>query len=375
LKKFLLFIFYSFLAIGRTGGFFVWQRFKKNPEILVPYPYTFNYKAQVFNLDAPILLIGDRMGYYFSKFQTSLTHTVSVNLSTPIKVQSMARPGHALHRTLHELKSLSKWPQILIYQGASEEFSENKFMLTEMPKIKTNFSRYNNEKIQTLMMLFPWLSRIIYEPIERTHLSEVAATEGPHKYDEKAYLNKLETELMLFQQHLIDLVNLSRNKSSLLILMTTPLNLDAPPKKTCTFTSTSEIDEEILKLRNLLKENNPKQAYSHSSKLTKKYVGNAELMYFHGQISKRLGQLTESVRALQIASSYDCQAWRVTEIHNSIIRKIASEYQVILFDFAEMVQEDFTKNITFFNELYPENKYYERGMEQLGLVIKKILKL
>jgi hypothetical protein len=48
---------------------------------------------------------------------------------------------------------------------------------------------------------------------------------------------------------------------------------------------------------------------------------------------------------------------------------------VILFDFAILLENEWTNNITFFDEYYPQNLYYEQAMKQLGDAIKLILKL
>src|SRR5690606_21065602 len=112
-----------------------------------------------------------------------------------------------------------------------------------------------------------------------------------------------------------------------------PINLDEAPKKVCEFTKTMDLEAQILGLRNLLREQNPKMAYAKSSELISQYSGNAELLYIHGQIAKRLGKLGEARRSLQEASAYDCHPWRATELQNSIIKKVARENKVLLFDF------------------------------------------
>lgn len=355
-----------------TGGYLVWDRYSRNPEQIVPFPYTFQESTEVVKLDAPILIVGDRMGHYFGKFKTSLAEAISKDLAKPIKIQSIAKPGHALHRTLHELKSLTQWPQIVIFQGASEEFSENKFVLSEIGKIKQNFELYADDRIETFLILYPWLSRLVYRPIET-----VKMTNEPQliEIEEKEYLQKIETELLLFEQQLVQLVSMARDRSSLLILTTTPINLDQKPRQVCEFTTTTEIETDILNLRELLKANNPKEAYNRSKELIKKYTANAELLYLHGQVAKRLGKTQEAIDTLLSATAYDCKPWRATEVHNSIIRKVAKENRVLLFDFARFLEGEYTKNTTFFDEIHPQNLYYDRGMEQLGMVIKRILKL
>ncbi len=372
MKKVVFTILKLLLVAVLTTGFFVWRRYSLNPEQKTPFPYIFNEPAPLIELNAPILIAGDRMGFYFNKFSPILAETISKDLAKPIRIQSIAKPGMGLHRTLHQLKSLKQWPQILIFQGASEEFSESKFNSSEIPLIRRNFALYKNEKIETLLILFPWLSRIIYEPIKQTKL---APSPLPQVIGEEDYLKKLETELLLFEQELVEVITLSKDRNSLLILTTTPINLETPPKSVCSFATTTYIEAEILRLRKLLKENNPKEAYIKSSKLISHFSGNSQLLYLHGQVAKRLGQIDEAINTLLSASAYDCVPWRVTEVHNSIIRKVARDHQVLLFDFARMLENDFTANTTFFDELYPQNLYYDKGMQQLGLVIKRILKL
>lgn len=372
MKKVLLAFFFVILAGTVTGGFLVFKRFQANPEQIVPLPYEFQDSASGIKLDAPILIVGDRMGHYFAKFHTALAETISTGLNKPIKIQTLAKTGSAIHRTIHELKSISQWPQILIYQGGSEEFFENKFNESEIQKIKRNFKLYNDDRVETALILFPWLSRIVYEPLSRVKLEDSPL---PNNHSEETYLKRLETELLLYEEHLTELVNMSKAKNSLLILTTTPINLDIPPRKTCDFTTTTEIEAQILELRELLKSNDPKTAYNRSSKLIAKFTGNASLYYFHGQISKRLGSIPEAISSLHQASAFDCTPWRATEVYNTILRKVANEHQVILFDFAKLVENDFGENVSFFDEIYPQNLYYEKGMQQLGLVIKSILKL
>lgn len=356
-----------------TAGFLVYNRYRQNPQQTFPYPYAFKAEAPAIKLDAPILITGDRMGEYFAKFNTELASAISVNLAKPIKIQSLAKSGHALHRTLHELKSLVQWPQILIYQGASEEFRELKFNPEQAPVIKKNFAYYKDDRVETAVLLYPWLSRIIYDPHPRIQLEETPKL--LEEITEASYVARLETELLVFEQQLIQLVNLSKDRNTLLILTTTPLNLDIAPKKVCEFTSTIDIEKDLATLTDLLNENNPKAAYALSSKLIKQYTGNAQLFFIHGQITKRLGLIDEAKNALLQATAFDCDPWRATAVYNSIIRKVAKNNQVILFDFAKMLENEWNNNITFFDEIYPQNLYYDRGMKQLGAVIKQILKL
>ena len=372
MKKILSFLLFLSLAAMLTGGFFIFTRYRQNPEQVTPYPFSFSTPAGALQLEAPILIAGDEMGDYFSKFKAELAESISINLSTPIKIQSIAKPGAALHRTVHHLKSLTQWPQILIYQGGSEEFKEERFILSETGKIKQNFKLFSDYRVETLLILYPWISRFLYTPVKRVVLGEDPKILA--EITEENYLARLETGLLLYRQQLIELVNLAKNKNSLLILTTTPLNLDVTPKKVCSFTSTLDLDQEILDLKRTM-EDDPKNAYSKSSRLVLQYSGNAELFYLHGQICKRLGYTDEGIKILLEATAFDCEPWRATEVFNTIIRSVARDHQVILFDFALMVNQDWNENTTFFDDIHPQNLYYQRGVQELGVVIKDILKL
>lgn len=373
MKKVLSFLLVVITAGLVTAGILVLKRYRSNPQQIFPYPYEFQTQAPLIKLDAPILITGDRMGVYFAKFSAELASTISVNLAKPIKIQSLAKSGHGLHRTLHELRSLVQWPQIVIYQGASEEFQELKFVPENAKIIKKNFALYKDDRIETALILFPWLSRIIYEPHSRINMEEAVSLLV--EVTEENYLARLETELLLFEQQLIQLVNLSKDRNSLLILTTTPLNLDIGPKKVCGFSSTIDIEKDLSDIHDQLTANNPKAAFASSSRLIAMNPGNAQLFFTHGQISNRLGQIDEAKKSMLQATAYDCDPWRANEVYNSIIRRVARNHQVILFDFSRMLENEWNKNITFFDELYPQNLYYDKGMKQLGLVIKQILKL
>ncbi|MFL5786182.1 MAG: hypothetical protein ACJ76H_16305 [Bacteriovoracaceae bacterium] len=356
-----------------SGGYLVFDRWRKNPEQIVPFPYDFQNAAPAIKLDAPILIVGDRMGEYFGRFKAELAASISKNLDNVIKIQSIAADGLGIHRTLHQLKSLEQWPQILIYQGGSEEFFESKFEISEIRKISKNFRLYQDDRLQTFMLLYPWSSRLVYEPMKRMHLPDTPVLKP--ELSEQEYLQRLETELLLFEEHLNQLVAMAKDRNSLLILTTTPVNLDVAPKTICSFSSNSTIEQAVDELEALVKKQDWKSAYKKATKFTIQYPGNARLYYLQGLVEKNMGKIPEAINSMLQATSYECSAWRATEVQNSIIRKVAKKNQVLLFDFSRMVQEQWTRNVTFFDDIHPQNIYYDKGMNQLGLVIRKILKL
>ncbi len=136
-----------------------------------------------------------------------------------------------------------------------------------------------------------------------------------------------------------------------------------------------EVEKAVLELKELVKKEDWKSAYQKATKFTVMYPGNADLFHLEGIVEKNLGKVEEGVNSMLSASSYECTSWRATEVQNSIIRKVATAQKVLLFDFSRMVEREWTNNVTFFDELHPQNIYYDKGMGQLGIVIRKILKL
>ncbi|MBA2403331.1 MAG: hypothetical protein H0V66_01060, partial [Bdellovibrionales bacterium] len=62
MKKALSVIFILLVVGLLTGGFLVFDRYRNNPEQVFPYPYAFQALAPAIKPDAPILIVGDRMG-------------------------------------------------------------------------------------------------------------------------------------------------------------------------------------------------------------------------------------------------------------------------------------------------------------------------
>lgn len=356
--------------IGLAGFFFL--RYKKNIAQVVPYPYVFE-NVESWDVKAPILLVGDRMGEQFARFKIELAAKISEELARPIEIQNLAQEGLPLHRTIHQLKGLKRWPQIVFFQGASEEWNEEVFLPSEVGNIKTNFDLYQDDRLQTLLILYPELSRLIYHPINYKKLP--LTPPDKKEWVQKDYLARLELKLKIFELELLELVSMSQDRQSLLILSTTPVNLDIQPREICDIATNLDLEGQMEGVRDLIRKKDHKSAFTRSTELVARFPGNAALYYLHGQVAKRMGQREIALNALKQAAAYDCSPWRATEVYNGIIRRIAAEQQVILFDFAAFMEEDWAINVTYFNDIYPQNLYYQRASERLGSVIKKILKI
>lgn len=363
------------LVLVLGGGYWFWARLSGNPKGLVPLPYSMPSDSETLVLDAPVVIAGDRTGARLGLFKETLALGLSTGLSKPIKIQSVAKEGEGLHRTLFRLNSLQKWPQVLIYQGGSEEFAETKFLTSQIPNIQKNFVRFNSDRLMTAMMVWPFLARLIYIPISRVQLPLSPGPAPKTPLNDVEYQQRLEITYRLFEIELNQLVKLARDHKTLLILTTTPVNLDVTPRRSCENASTATSRKEIKEIRELIRNQDYKAAYARSKVLKDTTVANADVLYLHGQVAHRNGLRTEALDSLRLAAAFDCVGWRANEVTNSIIRKVAREQRVTLFDFADLVEKDWNKNVTFFDDVYPQDLYYEKAMNYMAIVLKRILKL
>lgn len=303
-----------------------------------------------------------------------MANKISENLSKPIKIQSIATEGEGLHRTLEKLKSLGRLPLIIIYIGASEEYVESRFNTKDLQRIRKNLSIYKDDRIQTALMIAPWISRLVYQPVDyKVFNSKIGTIEK--EFGQIETLKRNEISFLLFEQEINDLFTLIKDRGSYLIASSTPINLDAAPKKSCDGSIPEELNGNYIRAKELYEQKDFKQAYNLSKELALIANSSAQVLHFHGLVSKRIGKLSEAVKYLELASAYDCQNWRGNPVYNQIIESAAKTHDVAFFDFQKMLKDNWGKNITFQDEIYPQNFYMEEMASALAARIKKLLKL
>ena len=350
------------------------DRHGKNVSNTIPYPYIFEKNAyQGLETDAPILIVGDRLGARLGSFAKIMADKVSENLSKPIQIESMATKGEGLHRTLEKIKSLRRPPLILIYLGGSEEGKEKTFLLKDIPRILKNMSWYEDERIQTLLMIFPKLSRFLYNPVSYQQLGRRPAQSLEDRPEDVIKRNQV--NFKLFERQINELFSYTKDRNSYVIAVSTPINLDAQPKTSCPGSFNEQFQPQMEKVMKLLKEKDFKGAYNTSKDLALMANTNARAQYIHGQISKRLGKVDEAKRHLSMAAAYDCSNWRGSPVYNEILRRAASKHDVAFFDLQRMLEDHWGANVVFYDEIYPQNLYMEKMANAIAMKIKKLLKL
>lgn len=376
IKKFLILFLVALLG---SGAYLYWV-YSAKKTLITPFPYSFNTNAEK-NLkleiaeaqEAKILIVGDRMGEALSKYTPELVQELSKNFKTPPKIYNWSKPHEGLHRTLFKLKAMKDLPSIVIYHGASSELFEKTFEVKDKEAIFKNFSLFDDEKIISLIITFPWLSKIIYS---KMHYIEL----GP----EKEYQSKLsgtlklfekEVSFKLFEYELHELIDLVKEKKSNLVLITTPLNLEVGPHEVCSHATSNEVIELQQELDNLLKEGNYKLAYPKARELALETFSNAQSFYLLGKASMGLGNLPMARDAYQKASVFDCAHWRGNAVYNSIMKAQAKRRQVTLVDFDQIMSSALSKEGLFMDDIYPQNFFYQTMFSELKESVKKILSI
>lgn len=353
----------------------VTYKYKTGKDTYWPLTYHFDpatYPAQ--DINAPILIVGDRLGERLANFKNILTEKVSERLSVPIKIETMATDGEGLHRTVEKIKKLPKLPLIIIYFGGSQEYLEKKFNMADSKLILQNINTFKDLRVQSLLMIAPWLSRLIF-----LNADEIVLGKKPNLYNSKlsdhVVLKQNEINYHFFQYEYENLVNYIKDRNAYLISITAPINLDIPPKKECDLTIDSVGQAQIDKVVELVKKQDFKGAYRLSKDLAQLAPSNAKAYYVHGKVAKQLGNTREAIHSLELAASFDCSRWRATPVHNAIIKKVSDEKDIVLYDFNQMLYDNWTKNVTFQDEIYPQNYFMEQMVSTLAIRIRTLLKL
>lgn len=371
LKKIIIPLLILFVASLVWAG----MRFFSNPTQLFPYPYKVALENELESA-GDIVIIGDRLGTKLSDHLETWEARLSKGLRNPLKIINLAADKEGLHRSLAKLKRLKKFPAVVIYLGGSEEFYEDKYDLYRNYKtFQHNMKIYQSDFWQSVMMLAPALSRLIYQPYHYVRL------DSQPKADKKSYPpahKQLQIEMgyNLFNWELEELIALVKEKNSTLIMITPPINLNVPPQNVCSNSSTVRIREEQQEIEKLLAEN-PKEALESAAFLANVTVGNARSFYLLGKAYQKNGSLTKAKGMYYRAGALDCSTWRNSIVINKTILEKGSQSDIPVIDFNQMVNKGFTGSSKhlFKDQIYPREKFYRKLFTELDVPVRKVLKL
>lgn len=354
---------------------FFGYRYVNNTESVSPYPFKFQsdiYENQ--DINAPIVILGDSLSVRLATFKDLLSEKLSKNLSKKIKIQIMANEGDNIHRSLLKLKKLKKSPLVILYMGNTDNSYEKLYHSSDIPLISSNFKLYNNDYIKSALMLLPSLSRFIYKPVNKVQLTGNTLKDET-KYSEVIKQKRDIINYQLYEAGMQEMVSFTKKRGSFLIPLTTPLNLNTIPHKSCSASMGNDAKEDLRKLKNLLKKKDYKAALNSSKDLALIYSSNAQVQYLHGLVSRKLNLREKAQKHLELSIAYDCGNHKGSPVYNAILKKVTSKHNIEYFDFHQFLVDQSYENYTFLDDIYPQDLYFEKTIDVLAHKLKVLLKL
>ncbi|MFX3675675.1 MAG: hypothetical protein ACN6I6_01435 [bacterium] len=377
-KVSLLSIFSALLFLGLAAA--VGWRVHKNPVSLSPLPYKISGAPELESLNkaqnSQVLFVGDRMGVHIDQYMPAFIESASRNITEPIRVYNFSGDGKGLHRTIAELKLLPKLPPLIIYYGASQEFFETRAHPVQYKTFLRNKEIQSQEVLSSLLMAWPTVSRVLYEPYNYFKFNlatppqdKIKIGPGPGK------LEQMEMLFQIFEWELEEFVRISKASSSKLIFITNPINLDIPPLASCSYSEDPSIRSALAQQAEMIKSGKSKEAFDNLKVLSEKSVANAKALYLYAKAAEAMGKITEAKKALIKAASVDCGTWRGSPIFNEIIKKVADRNGIPLVDYDGQLNAMYGQNVLFFDEINPQNVFNRAMMSKLGELTARLLDL
>ncbi len=372
LKKILL---TPFLIIIIASIYLLQTRYLPSKTTIGPAPFEFTATAQkTQSVKAPILIVGDTMGFRLSKFKEVLEKELSANYTDGIKVETIATEGESIYRTLHKIQNLKQLPLIILLLSNYDTARESVFRDRDILKIKNNIQLYKNEYIKTALMIFPELAKIIYEPVKPVLLSAKILNRPKIKNDTILQNRKL-IHYSLYEFALEDMYTYTKKANSLIINLTTPLNLSIPPTKSCDGSISSNSLEEYEKASMAFAKKDFKLTYNLSKELVLLNPTHAESQFLLSQSAFKLRHFNDYKQAGELAISLDCSLRSGDPVFNSIMKKLSTQYEVPMLNFHKLLIDQSQSNYTFIEDIYPQDLYFEKVINTISKLIKKRLRL
>ncbi len=353
---------------------FIGKRYQLNEETIIPYPYVIKKDTYELDIDAPILMIGDQLATRLYNFKEVLSQRISSQMTKNIKIETLAEKNLNLPRLLAKLKSLPRLPLIILYFGNNHEEYEKLFHSASIPTINKNFELFENDIIQSLIMIKPSISRLIYTPLAKVELSS-DIIEDKSDYSQIIWQKRKMIQFKIYEWGLDELFRYTQRNNSMLIPITTPLNYTLQKVEGCLGSIDSSGQEEYSKVTKLLQEKDFKQAYQTSQDLVSINNLHAPSLRRHAQISKKLNRNTESQKHYELSSIYNCNPKGSSIVYNQILKRKAEQYGTSYIDFYQMIFDFSYSDKTFLDETYPQDIYFEKLSSLLAIKIKRLLKL
>lgn len=362
-----------------------YYRFHQNPlDQALPLPYKWAPQAlpelRLWNKDnqysleeVQVLIAGDEFAQEFWNWRDPFAQELSLDLSSAFRIGILGKKDEGIHRISQRFHLMPKTPKIIILMVGGAEGSEINIDFKEYEKIKHNLNLYQNSLLATAIELLPPLSRFIFRPIRQVELGPTIVPPKGNLLDYE-YQMLAEIKYLLFKAQLEELVQYLQKKGSQVVLTTLPIRLEQTPHGTCVTAQDPENTKTTAEIWELLKQGRPKDALAlMDQKSFATYPGPLP-PFLRGVALNKTGEHHSSIEHFLLASALDCHLWRANFSINSIIRLVAKDNDVPLFDYEQWLNLDFGKNPLFITPTVPHPFYLERGAQLMGKTLRTFLR-
>ena len=373
MKQVLIVVLTIVVILGASYG----KRILDSPVQVKPFPYTFSYIPTQEALEASkasILIVGDRLAGSLEKFLPPIIDKLSENLAEPLSVHDWSENGEGLHRTLMKIKSLPKFPAVVLYLGATQEYHEVRYDPGHRKAIHDNWKRYQDDKISSLIISFPVLSKVLYKPIPYVTMGKMIKPRMIIPEGEN-FQDFIKTTDQLFKEEFLTLIEFFKENDAQLIVIAPPQNLDIAPRKVCGNSTSHKIQQQNFVYEEAIKKGQLKSAIKGLQELGNITLANAKTWYLLGQALKKSGLYKDAKSILYRAQAFDCGLWRGHMGFNKTLITSSEAHDIEVVDFNRIVNSNYGENILFFDEVTPQNIYYERLVDELEPILRRILEL
>jgi hypothetical protein len=369
------------LTIGSLSAYLYWDYSGKRT-VITPYPYaflnSFNKKYAETHANeikeaefSKILIVGDRMGRSLDPYLQNLQDQFKDSFKTPPTIFNWSAENESLFRTIQKLKKLKKLPPIIVYFGASSELTEKRFDVRDKKSIFKNFKTFDDERLISLIITFPWMSKILYNNVRYQDLGEYKEYKSYLAASQK--LEEKEIAFKIFEYEMRQFIDMVKDKKSNLVLMTTPVNLEVEPREVCAHSTNADIIGMQQEIEAELNEGSYKSVLPKTRELAAVTKANARSFYLLGKAALGSGEIRLARESLLQASVFDCANWRGNAVYNAIMKAEGKRGQANVIDFEQYMSSQLSNDGLFIDEIFPQNMFYQNMTKELGDIIKKIL--
>lgn len=324
---------------------------------------------------ATILITGDRHAKKLGKFRKKMKSLIVPENIRNFKIIDISEENEGIHRTFRKLKQLKKLPKIVIYMGGTQELYEKKFRLSDRRAIYNNFGVYTNTFKISVILIFPFLSKILYQPT-KFYILPPEPIQDERKYTGLQSQVRNELSFKFFQLEFQEMVKFINERGSSLIVITPPIKTDTQPHEICDNAKTEAIELFQNKMQNMIELNKYIEAIPKLKELAKNTVANSRSYHLLGKALYKAGRLKDAKDAFLKSHSFDCNPINGHIAYNAIIRGVYKQSQNFkLYDFDQRMSNLFGQDAVFYSDLYPQEIYYIQIIEEISKYSKNILNL